>query len=182
MPRSEPPICIGALGLRECVTGESVAGGAVLEPTPGDRQGHRRVLPPTGRRPTPPCPPGAPAWRSHGPGRAPRRRCRIDPGDRPRIARRCRNTVPGEPPCSALTERRLLRISVIRPDGTPMPRASRLALSFRIANSRPSRRLGVGNGCHWIIPCGSRRFRHCVRCLLRNSKQIRHGPLTVMAH
>ena len=41
---------------------------------------------------------------------------------------------------SPVIERRLLRISVVRPDGTPISSDSRLAESLRAANSRLSRR------------------------------------------
>src|SRR6266545_6708115 len=47
---------------------------------------------------------------------------------------------------SAVIERRALRMSVMRPDGTPRSSASRLALSLRAASSRFSRRPGCATG------------------------------------
>src|SRR5207247_3496151 len=53
---------------------------------------------------------------------------------------------PSRTAVSAVIERRPLRISVTRPDGTPRSSASRLALSFRSAISRLKRRPGCAAG------------------------------------
>ena len=47
---------------------------------------------------------------------------------------------------SAVIERRAFRISVMRPDGTPMSSDSRFALSLRAASSRFSSRPGCATG------------------------------------
>ena len=54
----------------------------------------------------------------------------------------CRNSGRVEPPYRAVIARRPLRIWVIRPAGTPILRARRLALSLRALNSRFSKRPG----------------------------------------
>src|SRR5713101_5513062 len=53
---------------------------------------------------------------------------------------------PSRTAVSALIERRPLRMSVMRPDGTPRSSARRLALSARAASSRLSSRPGCARG------------------------------------
>ena len=66
---------------------------------------------------------------------------------------------PRRPAVSAVMERRPFKMSVIRPDGTPMSSASRLALNEREVNSRFSRRPGCAAGGMVLILYGSRQFR-----------------------
>ena len=54
-----------------------------------------------------------------------------------------------------MIERRPFKISVMRPDGTPISSASRLALNARTLNSRFSRRPGCAAGTIDFIPCGN---------------------------
>jgi hypothetical protein len=79
---------------------------------------------------------------------------------------------------SAVMERRPFKMSVIRPDGTPMSSASRLALNEREVNSRFSRRPGWAAGGMVLIFYGQFRRRGRHRCETRNS----HRSFTVMAH
>jgi hypothetical protein len=74
-------------------------------------------------------------------------------------------------------ERRPFKVSVIRPDGTPMSSASRLALNEREVNSRFSTRPEWAAGGTVLILYGSRQFRRRRRhvCETRNRFATAHS-------